>query len=85
MDRALSMGAQGILGGEVKSALYDAAKRPSILGFLAGYGGREVTLETAFQIVEKAKQTADWPESAVPDFIGLKPELLDLEKNKNGI
>jgi pyruvate ferredoxin oxidoreductase alpha subunit len=43
LDRALSMGFQGILATDVKASLYDAPDRPLVLGMLAGYGGREVT------------------------------------------
>lgn len=85
LDRALSMGSQGILAEEVKAALYDAARRPLVLGLLAGYGGREVTLETARQIVEKARRADERPDSAEPEFLGLKAELLDSTRIRNGI
>ncbi|OGO32805.1 MAG: hypothetical protein A2Z16_03760 [Chloroflexi bacterium RBG_16_54_18] len=85
LDRALSLGSQGILAGEVKAALYDAEQHPLVLGLLAGYGGREVTLETVQQIVERARQAAESCGSQVGlDFIGLKPELLDLPRTTNG-
>lgn len=84
LDRALSMGSQGILAGEVKAALYDADQRPLVLGLLAGYGGREVTLDTAQQIVNKARQALDQPASLAPEFVGLKAELLDSKRIENG-
>jgi len=86
LDRALSMGSQGILAGEVKAALYDAPQRPMVFGLLAGYGGREVTLETAREIVERARQAIEGGiSSPLVDFVGLKPELLDSARNRNGI
>jgi pyruvate ferredoxin oxidoreductase alpha subunit len=77
LDRALSMGSQGILASEVKTVLYEAIHRPLVLGELAGYGGREVTLDTAGKIVDRAREAI---ESGVVtpqvDFVGLKPEIL---------
>ncbi len=78
LDRALSMGFQGILTGDVKAALYDAPHRPLVLGMLASYGGREVTLETTRSIVERARRAADRGLAvSTMDFVGLKEELLN--------
>ncbi len=77
LDRALSMGAQGILATDVKAALYNAPRRPLLLGMLAGYGGREVTVETARAIVERARRAVE--SGAVEEeveFIGLRREIL---------
>jgi pyruvate ferredoxin oxidoreductase alpha subunit len=85
LDRALSMGSQGILAGEVKAALYDAPERPLVIGFLAGYGGREVTLDTAQGIVAHARKALEEGiHAAEPDFVGLKPEILDDMRIRNG-
>ncbi len=46
LDRALSMGFQGILAGEVKARLYDAQQHPLVLGVAGRLGGRESRLET---------------------------------------
>lgn len=43
MDRSFTFGAQGAAATEVAAALYAAPHRPSISGFLAGIGGRDVT------------------------------------------
>jgi len=47
IDRDYSFGSphfSGVLATEVRAALYPAAKRPPILGFICGLGGREVTV-----------------------------------------
>jgi pyruvate ferredoxin oxidoreductase alpha subunit len=86
LDRALSMGSQGVLAGEVKAALYDAEHRPLVLGELAGYGGREVTCETARYIVDRARQAIDNGIIApMVDFVGLRPEILDTKRVRDGI
>jgi len=78
LDRALSMGAEGILAREVKAALYDTPHRPIVLGVLAGYGGREVTVERARAIVDRARRAADGADpDTTPEFLGLIRELLD--------
>jgi len=80
-DRALSFGSQGILATEVKMALYDAPRRPLVQGLMAGFGGREVNLETVRGIVDRARQALDSGQvSGEPEFVGLKPELLPLDQ-----
>ena len=63
-DRALSFGSQGILATEVKMALYDAPHRPLVQGLMAGFGGREVNLDTVRGIVERARR-ADGKDNVV--------------------
>ena len=80
LDRALSYGYQGVLATDVKTALYDAGQRPLVLGLMAGFGGREVNLDTARQIVQSARRALDMgsvPQEA--EFIGLKTETLPQE------
>jgi pyruvate ferredoxin oxidoreductase alpha subunit len=77
LDRALSFGYQGVLSTDVKTALYDAQQRPLVLGLMAGFGGREVNLDTIREIVQRARRALDT--GSVPpeaEFIGLKIETL---------
>jgi pyruvate ferredoxin oxidoreductase alpha subunit len=55
-DRALSLGGPGgpVLS-EVRSAFYQLAQRPDILGYIIGLGGRDVPPETFKDIVAKAQ------------------------------
>jgi pyruvate ferredoxin oxidoreductase alpha subunit len=86
LDRALSVGSQGVLACEVKAALHSGGQHPLVLGLLAGYGGREVTIETIRYILARAKISMDTGiVDPLIDFVGLKPELLDSTRNKNGI
>jgi pyruvate ferredoxin oxidoreductase alpha subunit len=83
LDRALSFGYQGVLATDVKAALYDAQQPPLVLGLMAGYGGREVNLDTVREIVERAQRTLDL--GSVPqevEFIGLKTETLPSEEKR---
>ncbi len=55
VDRALSPGATGgPVGVEVKSALYQVPGRPRVVNFIAGLGGRDVTVEDFEEIADKA-------------------------------
>jgi pyruvate ferredoxin oxidoreductase alpha subunit len=45
LERALSPGAGGILGAEVRAALFGQAKAPKVHNFAAGLGGRDVPLD----------------------------------------
>ena len=80
LDKALSFGYQGVLATDVKTALYDAQHRPLVLGLMAGFGGREVNLDTVREIVRRARRALDT--GSVPpetEFIGLKSETLPRE------
>jgi pyruvate ferredoxin oxidoreductase alpha subunit len=77
LDRALSFGYQGVLGIDVKAALYDMQQRPLVLGLMVGFGGRDVNLGTIREIVKRAQIALD--ENRVPqeaEFVGLKNEIL---------
>lgn len=76
LDRALSFGYQGVLAADVKTALYDAPQRPLVLGLMAGFGGREVNLDTVREIVKRAQQAETGCVPLETEFIGLKTEIL---------
>lgn len=55
IDRALSPGATGgPVGTEVRSALYQVPGRPRVVNFIAGLGGRDVTVEDFEEMADKA-------------------------------
>src|SRR5437879_7476548 len=61
IDRDYSFGSPyygGVLYNEVRSALYSQEKRPTIVGFIAGLGGREIEQPMATEIFEKTKAAA---------------------------
>src|SRR5512132_2109924 len=52
IDRDYSFGspyASGVVANEIRAALYNAAKRPPLLSFICGLGGREVTLDDVYK------------------------------------
>jgi pyruvate ferredoxin oxidoreductase alpha subunit len=55
IDRDYSFGApfgSGVVATEVRAALYNAAHRPPLVGFICGLGGREVTLEDVYKVTD---------------------------------
>ena len=55
IDRDYSFGspfASGVVANEIRAALYNAPKRPPLLSFIGGLGGREVTLEDVYKATE---------------------------------
>src|SRR3982075_3062100 len=61
IDRDYSFGSPyygGVLYNEIRSALYSQPKRPAIVGFIAGLGGREIEQPMATEIFEKTKAAA---------------------------
>jgi pyruvate ferredoxin oxidoreductase alpha subunit len=59
MDRAISFGGPGgPLASEVKSALYDQAKKPKIASFVISLGGRDTTVSDFKEIVKKGLDIA---------------------------
>lgn len=54
VDRAMSYGGPGgPVFSEVRSALYSEKERPNIVGFVAGLGGRDLTVQDFEDMVEK--------------------------------
>ncbi len=59
LDRALSFGGPGgPVASEIRSALYDEDKRPKIVSFVGGLGGREITVSGFEQIVNRGIEIA---------------------------
>jgi len=75
LDKAVSLGAYAPVAVEMKAAFYGKKKGPKMISsFVAGLGGRDITLETIYEIFRRlgAKEVNS-------DFVDLKPELLKEE------
>ncbi len=59
LDRAISYGGPGgPLASEVKSAFYDQAKKPKIVSFVGGLGGRDITVSGFKDLINKGMEIA---------------------------
>ena len=75
LDKAVSLGAYAPLAVEVKAAFFGQKKSPQVISsFVAGLGGRDITLETIKEIFKKLNQ-----KELDLEFMDLKPELLKQE------
>jgi len=59
LDRAISFGGPGgPVCSEVKAALYDEEKRPKIIGFVGGLGGRDISMAGFEEMVNRGIEIA---------------------------
>ncbi|MFC1916370.1 transketolase C-terminal domain-containing protein, partial [Chloroflexota bacterium] len=59
LDRAISFGGPGgPVFSEVKSALYNEAERPKVIGFVGGLGGREISMSGFEEMVNQGIKIA---------------------------
>jgi pyruvate ferredoxin oxidoreductase alpha subunit len=76
IDRDYSFGSPylgGVLAGEVRSALYPSpGKKPPVLGFIAGLGGREVTVPDVEKITASVSLAAAGKSQPLTQWIGLR-------------
>ena len=60
LDRALSFGGPGgPVCSEIRSALYNEPKRPKVVSFVGGLGGRDISVSGFEEIISKGIQIAD--------------------------
>jgi pyruvate ferredoxin oxidoreductase alpha subunit len=75
IDRDFSWGSpymSGVLATEVRAALYPAARHPVIVGFIAGLGGREVTVPDVRKMTDIIQQAAEGKPQPATQWIGLR-------------
>src|SRR6266545_1553684 len=61
IDRDYSFGSpfgSGVVANEIRAAMYNADKRPPLLSFICGLGGREVTLENVYKATDLCFEAA---------------------------
>jgi pyruvate ferredoxin oxidoreductase alpha subunit len=75
IDRDYSFGSpyfSGVLATEVRAALYPAAKRPSVAGFICGLGGREVTVPDVKRMSDMLFAAAAGTQQPQTTWIGVR-------------
>jgi pyruvate ferredoxin oxidoreductase alpha subunit len=75
IDRDFSLGSPhmgAVLATEVRAALYPVAARPEVVGFIAGLGGREVTLPDVKRMFESVEAAAQGKPQPATQWIGLR-------------
>ena len=76
IDRDYSFGSPylgGVLAGEVRHALYPGpGKKPPVVGFICGLGGREVTVPDVQKMADAVYAAADGKAAPLTQWIGLR-------------
>jgi len=75
IDRDFSLGSPylgGVLATEIRAAMYPAAKRPPVLDFICGLGGREVTVPGVKKMTDIIYQAAEGKSQPWTQWIGLR-------------
>ncbi len=71
VEKAVGVGAYGIVAAEVRAALYGQANMPPVTCAMAGLGGRDITFETFEEMLKRAQAgESDF-------FAGMRAELLE--------
>jgi pyruvate/2-oxoacid:ferredoxin oxidoreductase alpha subunit len=75
IDRDFSLGSpysSGVLATEVRAALYASAKRPPLVGFICGLGGREVLVQDVEKITGIVYDAAEGKPQPLTHWIGVR-------------
>ena len=75
IDRDFSLGSpfhSGVLATEVRAALCSSAKRPSVIGFICGLGGREVLLQDVEKMTGIVYEAAAGKAQPPTQWIGVR-------------
>ena len=71
LEKAISVGAYGILAAEIRAGLYGQAKMPPVHCAVTGLGGRDITFDTLNEAHDRALA------GEMDYFAGLRRELLE--------
>lgn len=81
IDQNLSMGKGGVLHAELASALYGQAQAPPVLAsFIGGLGGRDITIEELFEMVEEVRRALRDGAPPEPRLLFTADELREVRK-----
>ena len=75
IDRDYSFGSpyfSGVLATEIRGALYPAEKRPPVLGFICGLGGREVTVPDVKRMSDMLFKAAAGETQPLVTWVGIR-------------
>lgn len=81
IDQNLSTGKGGVIHAELASALYGQADAPrALLSFVGGLGGRDISAEEFFEMIEVARQAVASGITPPPRLLYTEDELRELRK-----
>jgi pyruvate ferredoxin oxidoreductase alpha subunit len=72
LDRAISLGEGGPVATEIRNALYPLEKRPKVVGFVGGLGGRDIAPSDFEAIVNRGVEIAKSGSSREFEIYGVR-------------
>ncbi len=79
IDQNISMGMGGVLHSEFAMALYGMKDAPGVLAsFIGGLGGRDISQQEFFEMINEIKQACDKGESPPPRLLYTQNELTEI-------
>jgi pyruvate ferredoxin oxidoreductase alpha subunit len=72
LDRAISFGGPGPVCSEVKAALYHLEKKPQIIGFIGGLGGRDISVEGFQNMIHRGMEKAEQGKFEEVEIFGVR-------------
>ena len=81
IDQNISMGMGGVLHSEFSMALYGMKDAPAVLAsFIGGLGGRDISQQEFFEIINELKQACDKGETLPARLLYTQNELTEIRK-----
>ncbi|MDH4068412.1 MAG: pyruvate ferredoxin oxidoreductase [Dehalococcoidia bacterium] len=75
-DRCVSLGGPaGTVASEIRSALYNEKKRPKVVSFVGGLGGRDMPVEDFEYIVDRGREIAEKGSKELSETVGIRGEV----------
>jgi pyruvate ferredoxin oxidoreductase alpha subunit len=75
IDQNLSTGLGGILYTELAAALYQVQRRPVLVSYVGGLGGRDITAGEFYAMVEEVREAVTTGRVPPPRLLFTEPEM----------
>ena len=80
IDQNISMGMGGVLHAEFTSLMYAADGAPIIASYIGGLGGRDISQQEFFAMVDELQQACESGETPAPRLLYTENELTEMRK-----
>jgi len=78
-DRCISFGGPGgPVCSEIRSALYDMERRPKVVGFVGGLGGRDVSVGDFEHVIDRGREVAKKGSEEIFETVGVRGEVVGI-------
>jgi pyruvate ferredoxin oxidoreductase alpha subunit len=75
-DRCISFGGSGgPVASEVRSALYDERRRPRVVSFVGGLGGRDMSVKDFEHVIERGREVAEKGSKELYETVGIRGKV----------